>query len=237
MYVKKEFSFLNVVLAGFLLSLVMSARTNARYRDITAQSSLPDWMSDFTSLSISRDDGSENADKQLPLDWSRVEVSIAMIRTSLAPHCWANCVGFDWRGSKVRLTFPPAFLLRVKEELGGADVGKSWFVVKPDSIVYEDKLKIYFDLGQTKRTADGRRFVERSSNQGMVTGGSRCTQLLTEKNEHAPLSFILESVQFASSDDSKIIALYPNTKAEAVSSGKGAYSCAGPYVTRPVVPW
>ncbi len=242
MYVKTKFpfmSFLNVILAGFLLSLVMSVRANVSYGDITAQSSLSDGIPDFTSLSIYEDDDCENADEQLHLDWSKVEVSIAMIRTSFAPHCWANCVGHVWRGSKVRLTFPQGFVARVRKELG-AGVGKGWFLVKPESTIFQDRLKIYFDdfshPEKIKATSDGRYFVERSSNYGLVDG-ERCSSLRTESGDTTPLSFILESVHFENTNASESVALYPNTKAEAVSSGDRYYSCAGPYVTLPVVPW
>ncbi len=175
------------------------------------------------------------------LDWSRVKMSAAMIRTSWPPLCLANCVGFG-RGSKARLEFPLAFLQHLKEKMGGQEVHESFFFVEINNLPDPGTQKLFFDINNTKKTKDGLLYVERSSIHGRVTG-HKCTHLYDKKNQYTgeispiPCSFTLKYVQFENADGSKIAKLYPRKKIEAKKTGDYAYICAGNYVSQPVVPW
>lgn len=159
------------------------------------------------------------------LDWFRVELSIAMIKTSIPPLCPGNCATSALgRGSKVKLTFPPEFPDVVMEKLGG-EVGKSYFVVTMNGNIEQ---KTFFDFHIMKPTADGRNYFERASNQGTVEG-VRC-------GTHAKyLYFELDYVHFDSADGTQSVILYPqgNLAPNPPQAG-GIFTCGGAFETKPV---
>lgn len=166
----------------------------------------------------------------IDLDWSKVELSIAMIKTakaiSGAIHCNASCFPHNnYRTSKVKLTFPDGFQTLLENMLG-EEVGSAYFFTHPS----QDKsqhLKIYFDFHNTKTAEDGRLYFERSATDGEIKGtdGLGCY--------FKPDSILLDYVRFNNNDGSKFITFYPKNTLEATSN----FSCQGRYnVPSPVVP-
>ena len=216
---------------------------------VTTQNALADPVPTSMQLYFSMENYSEDANFEVEneplhhfysvkaaknLDWCKVNMSIAMTRTSLPPYCLYNCAGAQWRGSKVRLMFPPEFLQHVEKKLGGK-VGKAYFLVHINRKPEVGDQKIFFDINLHKKTADGRYYFERSSSAGEVEG-PRCATRYPGAFA-VFLSVSLKSVHFENADGSQTVNLLPQKEPESRSTGKHDIYCRGSFVTQRVIPW
>ncbi len=175
--------------------------------------------------------------------WAKVELSVAMIRTSPGRICASNCFGRS-RSSKVKLIFPDGFRDLVLEKLGTNDIAKSYFVVDCENGYKPGSQHIFFDFSIVKSTKDGRLYFERAANYGEIEGNRCFPQTYSIGGNYgsprnlvvAPPTFILKGVIFENAKG-KTLMLKPKKEPRAISTSYSFYSCGGPFDTQPVIPW
>lgn len=176
------------------------------------------------------------------LDWSQIELGIAMTRNAPLPQCLTNAqIASGYRGSRVFLTLPEGFQNQgfqdiVRKKLGGK-VGKAYFRVFSHDVYSDGEVRILFDFNKVKEEIVGQHYYhsyERSSNFGNVKG-DRCVSLKkTGSLWNYPAKFSLDYVQFDSPDGTKSVRLYPQGTLMATSTTRKQFAARGPYVKKPV---